>query len=117
MKLDQTVLAPLRELGGEQLVHKLLRTFVDHAPTRRRALEAATADRDLAGLEHVVHSLRSASAMLGATELSSLAGRLESLAEDGAMEALLAGLPELEAQLEQLVAEIERQLAGSSPGE
>ena len=110
MKLDESVLEPLRELGGEQLVHKLLRTFVEHAPTRSADLSAAAADRDLEALERAVHSLRSGSAMLGASDLSAYAGKLEDLAGEGDLDGVLAGLPELEAQLERMVLDFEREL-------
>lgn len=113
MKLDEAVLGPLRELGGEELVLKLFRTFVDHAPTRRAGLRAAAAARDLEALERAVHSLRSGAAMLGASDVSARAGRLEEMAGDGDLDGLLSSLPELEAQLDQLVADLTRELDGS----
>jgi len=116
VKLDESVLGPLRELGGEALVHKLLRTFVEHAPTRKAELRAAAAGRDLEALERAVHSLRSGAAMLGASEVSARAGQLEEMAGEGDLDGLLSALPELEAQLDRMVADLERELdRGGSP--
>ncbi len=114
VKLDPAVVGPLRELGGEALVRQLFRTFLDHAPDRLAALRRAVEDRATDELTRAVHSLRSSSAMLGAMELSGLAGRLEGLADEGRTEELLAGIPELEGRVAELVALLEREL-GSSP--
>ena len=114
MRLDPSIVGPLRELGGDGLVLELFRTFVDHAPVRRENLRQAIETRDLAALESVVHSLRSGSAMLGAMELSEMAGRLEALAGEGKLDELLADLPALEAILEELI-ELLRGELGKGP--
>ncbi len=112
MKLDPAVVGPLRRLGGDELVGQLFRTFVEHAPTRLRDLHAAVASEDLEELTRAVHSLRSSSAMLGAMELSKLAGVLEGLADDGQTDELLARVPELEAGVDELVELLSGELAG-----
>jgi HPt (histidine-containing phosphotransfer) domain-containing protein len=112
VELDEAVIGPLRELGGEALVAKLLGTFVAHAPQRRAELAAAVTERDLEALERAVHSLRSGAAMIGAGELSELAGKLEDLAGEGDLEGVLAAMPGLEARFDSLVAALERRIAG-----
>ena len=117
VKLDPAIVGQLRELGGEALVRQLFRTFLDHAPTRLASLRSAVETDDLEELTRAVHSLRSSSAMLGAMELSELAGRLETLADAGERKRLTAGIPELEGRVAELVAVLERELerpAGSA---
>jgi HPt (histidine-containing phosphotransfer) domain-containing protein len=72
-------------------------------------------NRDLEALERAVHSLRSGAAMLGASELSGLAGRLEAQAGQGDLEGLLAAMPELETCFDRLVEDLERQLDSAEP--
>ncbi len=110
MKLDPAVVGQLRDLGGDALVRQLFRTFLDHAPTRLADLRSGVETRDLEELTRAVHSLRSSSAMLGAMELSRLAGRLEAVGDDGLLEDLVARVPELEGRVAELVALLEREL-------
>ena len=117
MTIDPLVIGQLRELGGDALVHKLFRTFVGHAPVRRRELKSAEEARDSEELTRAVHSLRSSSAMLGLTELSELAGELESLADEGLIDDLVARLPELERQLDEMVELLAGELDRASPAE
>lgn len=114
MKLDAEVVASLERLGGDELVHRLFRTFLDHTPTRLGELRSAVADEDLESLTRAVHSLRSSSAMLGAMELSALAGELEALGDEGALQPLLGRVPELEASVREFVELLEERLAGSA---
>ena len=96
-------------------MQRLFHTFLEHAPTRLGELRRAAESEDLEELTRAVHSLRSSSAMLGAMELSRLAGELEALADDGELEGLLARLPDLEAGVHELTALLESRRA--EPGE
>ncbi len=110
MSLDPLVVGQLRELGGDALVHKLFRTFLEHAPERRERLHEAAESRDPEALTRAVHSLRSSSAMLGASELSNLAGRLEELADAGRIDQVIAALPELHSRLDETVDRLDGEL-------
>ncbi len=103
MSFDESVVDQLRELGGDALVHKLFKTFVDHAPIRREGLRSAVESGDDEALARAVHSLRSSSAMLGLMTLSELSGELETMADAGRIDELVARLPELERQLDEMV--------------
>lgn len=116
MRLEPSVVDPLRRLGGDELVHQLFRTFLGHAPTRIGDLRSAAESRDLEALTRAVHSLRSSSAMLGAMELSELAGDLEGLADEGRSDELVARVPELEEGVRELVGLLERELGGAVDG-
>ena len=117
MRLDPAVVGPLRRLGGDELVNRLFRTFVEHVPVRLGDLSEAVAGRDLEALTRAVHSLRSSSAMLGASELSELAGTLEDLGDGGELDRLIARVPELREKVLELVELLERELEGAAgPG-
>src|SRR5262249_25429344 len=69
--LDLTRLKALEEqLGDLGLLRDTVRTYLTEMPRRRDALRAAVRDDDRTAVKLVAHSLRSSSAMLGATSLA-----------------------------------------------
>jgi HPt (histidine-containing phosphotransfer) domain-containing protein len=83
--IDDEVLEELRAvLGGE--LDRLIRVFLDDAPKHISALEAAAAVPDLEALREHAHSLKSASANLGAMLLSAAAKRVELGARTGTLD-------------------------------
>jgi HPt (histidine-containing phosphotransfer) domain-containing protein len=80
--IDEDVLEELRAvLGGE--LDRLIRVFLDDAPRQIAALEEASTGPDLDALREHAHSLKSASANLGAMQLSAAAKRVELAARTG----------------------------------
>ena len=112
--LDSSVLAELREIGGDELVHELMAVFVERTPERLRAAESCHAAGDAAGAAAALHSLRSAAGTVGARRLSELAGRLERAARGLGEAALAPGLVELRRETEAVLAEA-RGIAGPAP--
>jgi|GEM_PF-5378964 len=79
--IDGAVVDTLREVGGEALIDQLFELFLEYTPVRLQGIRAAIASENAAELAYWSHSLRSGAASIGARDLSSRAGALESLAE------------------------------------
>ncbi len=87
----------IREVGGDELVHALLATFVKYATTQvARAREAADAG-DASEIARVAHAVKSSARQMGANALA-----------DACDAAELAGLGNDQAAAVAAVAEIER---------
>ncbi len=83
--LDQTVLDDLFEIAGEE-TGAIIAVFLDDAPAQVAQLQAAAAVSDGNILREQAHSLKSASANLGALALSEAARRVEHAARTGTLE-------------------------------
>jgi CheY-like chemotaxis protein len=83
--IDDEVLDELRAVLGAEL-DRLIRMFLDDAPKQISALEAAAVVPDFEALREHAHSLKSASANLGAMLLSAAAKRVELGARTGTLD-------------------------------
>jgi HPt (histidine-containing phosphotransfer) domain-containing protein len=95
--LDLSVIESLRELCGSDepgLVLEIIGIFLEDAPARIREIEMAFATNDVKLLERASHSLKSASANVGAVQLSGVCRRLEELARINSAEGLADLVPE-----------------------
>jgi HPt (histidine-containing phosphotransfer) domain-containing protein len=91
------VLAGLRELGGDDdpgLLLEVIGMFLEDAPLRMREIEQGLKGGDIKLLERAAHSLKSASANVGAVGLSGLCKRMEEIARTNSTQ----GIPELLAE-------------------
>jgi len=105
--LDAQALARLQELDpGDKagLVARVLTTYAQSLQRLLEQLRVARQDADAQGQRHVVHTLKSSSASVGALKLSALCADLEHRLREG----LTLGL---EGPLDDLCAEGERVLA------
>lgn len=76
--LDVSVLDTLaNDLGDLDLVHETVRTYLHELPIRLDIMDAALQAGDQARLKETAHSLKSASAMLGAIHMAQLCGQVE----------------------------------------
>ncbi len=83
--INERALDAIRALNrerGDALVGKVVGAWVDDTPQCLRALRQAIADRDAPGLRKVAHSLKSASANVGADSFARLCWQLEQLGRD-----------------------------------
>lgn len=110
--LDPRVVGQIRRLGGDDLLHQLVATFLEHAPGRLEGVRGGLEAGDLKRVEKAAHSLRSSLASLGASGLAQLAGDLEARSREGDAEA--SG--PLAASLESGFVELERSLRSAFPG-
>ncbi|MGH8211924.1 MAG: response regulator [Rhodanobacteraceae bacterium] len=82
--LDETTLADLEEIMGEE-VRGLVRAYLHDGDTRLLALRVAADRKDAAEVGKLAHSLKSASANVGAKILSAEAKAIEQDARNGAL--------------------------------
>ena len=109
--LDAAALGRLRELdpeGRTGLVVRVLRAFDGSARRLGAQLEEARAKGDLSGIKHVVHTLKSSSASIGALGLSNLCIEIETLIRNDSTQPL--DLP-----LDRMTNELETVLKALSP--
>ena len=81
--IDMTIIEALRDLGGNEdpnLVVELIDLYLLDAPERIREIEEALDSHDFDLLERASHTLKSASANIGAAQLSALCSELEGMA-------------------------------------
>jgi HPt (histidine-containing phosphotransfer) domain-containing protein len=91
--LDADALARLRELdpsGKSRLLERVLRAFETSATRLADQFADARARNDMQGIRHVVHTLKSSSASIGALALARICAEIESSIRADT----LAGLPE-----------------------
>lgn len=89
--LDLARLTDLAEQLGDGLLRQTVESYLNELPRRRDALRAAVRDDDREAVLQVSHSLRSSSAMLGATSLARHCAEVEEAAHGGDREVLAAG--------------------------
>ena len=86
--LDPEVIASLVELGGEDepdLIVELIDLFLEDADSRILALEEAVKVRDWDQVAKIAHTLKGASATIGAVRFSSACRAVEMEARDGGL--------------------------------
>ena len=72
----------LRKMGGATLVLKMLKIFFATTPLQLENIKNGMLAGDMEAVRHATHSLKSAAAYVGATQLSELARTLEYAARD-----------------------------------
>lgn len=102
-ELDEGILAQLRRVGGEDLVQELMRLYLTHTPERMRRARRALARSDLESAAKALHSLRSSSATLGASELAAALAEVESAADRGDGDRVNRSWPGIEDQVSALL--------------
>ncbi len=91
--LDADALGRLRELdpsGNGRLVERVLRAFQSSSARLGEQCDVARKSGDMQSIRHVVHTLKSSSASIGALALARICAEIESSIRADA----LAGLPE-----------------------
>lgn len=113
--LDERALQALAELdpGGQTgLVPRVLRTFQNSMARLLDELRAHQATRDLPGLRHVAHTLKSSSASIGALTLSRLCAEVERRVRENDLDGLepaLQAMTDESAHVEEAVARMLRE--------
>jgi HPt (histidine-containing phosphotransfer) domain-containing protein len=91
--LDVEALRRLRELdpkGANHLLERVFQAFEASTVRLLPQLHAAHRAADHAGVRHVVHTLKSSSASIGAIKLSQLCAEIESMIRLGTLDGLTA---------------------------
>ena len=105
-QLDQ-----IRELdasNGNELVHKILRTFLENTESLVHQIGHAILYGDAEGLRRTAHALKSSSANIGAESLSNMAKELETFGRVGELEPATKLQESLEQQYCQVIDEIKK---------
>lgn len=95
--LDMEVIDGLRELGGDDdpgLLLEVIGMFLEDAPTRILEIQQGLARGDIKLLERAAHSLKSASANVGAMQLSTVCKRIEEIARQQKSDGIAELIPE-----------------------
>ena len=101
--LDEEALQRLRELdpgGRNRLLERVLRAFEASIVRLGPQLSEARQRNDMQGIRHVVHTLKSSSASIGALRLSRLCAEIEAAVRQEAPEGLAALLDDVDRELE-----------------
>ena len=101
--LDEDALDRLRELdpaGRTGLVGRVMRAFDTSARRLGSSLHEARVNGDLLGIRHVVHTLKSSSASIGALHLSALCAEIENMIRNESTERLDSYVGAMEHELE-----------------
>jgi CheY-like chemotaxis protein/HPt (histidine-containing phosphotransfer) domain-containing protein len=101
-----------RVMDDEALARSLARGFLEDIPRQLAALKAHLASGDASGVQHQLHTLKGASASMGADALSAVASEMEVGAMAGDLAMVDAGVPRLTAHCDRTTAAIEEQLFG-----
>ena len=113
--LDQVALDRLQRLGGVRLLHEMLELFLQHAPARIEAAQAAHREGDCRGVEQAVHSLKSSAGNVGAGTIQNLAETIERLAEKSQGEQIGCFLLDLQTAWERLEPLLRQKNEGLDP--
>lgn len=81
--LDRAAATRLHRIGGTRLLQGMIELFLEHAPARLAAADAALAAGTLGEAERAWHSLKSSAGNLGAVRLQAAAGQAEAAAAAG----------------------------------
>jgi HPt (histidine-containing phosphotransfer) domain-containing protein len=104
--LDAEVIERIVEMerrGAPNLLARLVATYLDSAARLVAAAERALAEHDGPALRQAVHTLKSSSANLAATEFAAHCAQLEALARDGAVAQARLQWPAARAEYERAV--------------
>lgn len=114
--LDKKTLPALRKMAGPkatEVVHQIINNYLEEAPQLLQAMCAAAVASDAVALRETAHSLRGASANLGATSLSQLCQALEATATAGSTIGALTKVSQIETEYETVKAALQMELQRS----
>ena len=107
MELDAKTLSQIREIGGDDLLGRLARLYLENTPLRLEEIRRGLAIGDWGRTALALHSVRSSSVTLGATELAKTAAELEKMAVAENREQLEFALPGFEKQAQMALLALE----------
>ena len=102
-----------RMSGDRDLLSSLFQLYMDDAPKKLRNLDEYATQGDLYQIERTAHSLKGASATVGATRLCLLAAELEQAAKAGSQEQMALLRSELGLTCDQTLESMREFCAGS----
>jgi PAS domain S-box-containing protein len=112
--LDVSALATIRSLerpGSSDLLKRVIDRYSQDAPRLVETLRTAAANADAYALQVAAHTLKSASANVGAVSLAGMCKELEITGRNGAVAGAAAVLPALERELDRVHCALQAELA------
>ncbi|HEY64054.1 MAG TPA: response regulator [Caldilineae bacterium] len=100
--IDATALEQFRETMGDDVLDDLIESYIQEAPRLFTQIHEALAAREARAIEQAAHTLKSNSALFGATRLSELCQELESMGRDGIWEGIEEKVQQIEAEFEKV---------------
>lgn len=113
--VDGKALQGLRDLASENdssFLATVIAAFLEDAPKLLQVMDEAIACCDALALQQAAHTLKSSSAVLGATTLSQLCKQLEALGRTGTTEGGVSTMISLTAEYERVKAALQTELRG-----
>jgi HPt (histidine-containing phosphotransfer) domain-containing protein len=98
-----------RLMGDDQLVTKVAERFLDDIPRQIQVLKDLLEMSNVSGCERQAHSIKGASASIGAERLGKVAGEMEKAGSAGDLATLRNQMAELEAEFSRLVETMKRE--------
>ncbi len=115
--LEQGALDSIRALQRDNtpdILARVVGLYLKNAPAQLAAMQQAVADNDNDALHRAAHSLKSASANLGATKLAALCQDLEHCGRDGRASSAMAALDIAAFELDAVMAALADELAAKA---
>jgi HPt (histidine-containing phosphotransfer) domain-containing protein len=112
---DESALARLRDLGGNEFVAQMIGLFLELARRKLAEARAAETRKDFHALRMAVHPLRSSGGNVGATSVMELSTRIDELARRQEVTTIPALLAELETAFARVEPRLERERQSSQP--
>lgn len=100
----------LREAGVEEIIGKLLQTFVEDAPARFAALEQAVKEGNAKAVESAAHAFKSGAGTIRATLLAEGLGQAEATGRAGDLDSITGLLEQIRNEYLAVVSELEATL-------
>lgn len=116
--LDATALQRLRELdptGKNRLIERVLGAFQSSTARLVEQLRVGRSTGDNASIRHVVHTLKSSSASIGALQLARICAEIEASIRDDSAAGLVAQLQSMDTELERVLHAVQSTL-DDNPG-
>ena len=101
--INERALDAIRALNSERggvLVQKVVNAWVDDTPQRLAFLRQALAEHDAPAVRKVAHSMKSASANVGAESFARMCRQLEQLGRDASIDGAAGILNEMEREFQ-----------------
>lgn len=103
MYIDKESIEKIREIGGDALVEKMVRLFLEHAPKNYQLATEAKQSGDLKKLSEYTHAIKSSSGNFGAHPLFNAAQNVEHLAREGKADEAMHAMTEFDESFQKTV--------------
>lgn len=115
--LDRTTVERLRTLAQDTdpgLLAEIFGAYLADATRYASEIHKALAEKNAGPLQHNAHALKGASMNTGALTLAGISARVEDAAESGDLAAVQGLLPELDAEIQRVRADIALELSATA---